>query len=86
MSDLTVEFTYAGLLQVKSLIENRLEEIERLAVKHPTLPMRDPQTVAVYEITLKQIEKAQADYKARLRLAERQQIYGLLPGEHSVKV
>jgi hypothetical protein len=84
MSDIHVELTYAGALQIKSLIENRLEEIERLAAKHPNLPMRDPATVAVYEHTLKSLEKACEDFKAQTRLAERQRIYGLLPGEHSV--
>jgi methyl coenzyme M reductase gamma subunit len=41
-------FSNTELVFVRMLVEQRLEDIERLAREHPSLPMRDPATVGIY--------------------------------------
>ena len=56
MSDVTVTFSRLAAINVLSLVEQRLAEIERLAAEFPELPMRDPLTVAEYQSAKKALE------------------------------
>jgi len=57
-STITVELSVGSAYMLQTCVEERLAEIDRLAAKHPTLPMKDPQTVAYYNAALEVIRKA----------------------------
>lgn len=79
MVDLSIpELSAMNLL---GLVEARLEEIEQLALAHPDLPMRDPNTIASYKAAQTALENG----LSKTRLAERQRLYGLVPGERDVR-
>jgi len=48
MQEVTITIPFAAALNLKHLVEARLEEIERLAKQYPDLPMKDPATVESY--------------------------------------
>lgn len=46
---ININISTLSALNLLTLTENRLAEIERLALEHPDLPMRDPATIRSYE-------------------------------------
>lgn len=58
MSEITVTIPRAAAMNIVGLIEERIDEIERLEKVHPTLPIRDPQTMSDYFAAAKALEKA----------------------------
>lgn len=67
MTEVTVTLSVLSAMNVISLIDRRLEEIEELAVKHPDLPMRDPQMIADYESAKQTLKAAVAERLNRSR-------------------
>lgn len=58
MTTCLVELDFLAVMNLETLVSERMKEIERLAAKHPTLPMKDPQTWACYERAVAALRKA----------------------------
>src|SRR5580765_1502484 len=64
MSEITITIPLLAAMNLESLVDSRLNEIERLAREHPDLPMRDAETVRTYQAAHSALTEAIGNHTA----------------------